>query len=263
MTTTQKTEETTLFLKPEMFSGIANNDIRSTASGMDKDETEEVGDKDKEQETEQEQPVEFKPNPEQERAGKAAQSAIKTINQSEANSKSWDKWMVVAEGYSAAKEYAKDKADGKTAGKKYTQAHRAFCQHYGLDAIHKATRSHLVRCFEQKDEVEKWRTEQAKAGNHLNLNNPSLVWAAFKKPPAGELNLTEYANGLTTRYGRNPLKVAKDITFKFCPKDGGTGGAVKLAEVANLLHGYSVSGREQERHLGKQFIGEIADALKA
>src|SRR6266536_3640927 len=116
MTTTQKTEETTLFLKPEMFSGIANNDIRSTASGMDKDETEEVGDKDKEQETEQEQPVEFKPNPGQERAGKAAQSAIKTINQSEANSKSWDKWMVVAEGYSAAKEYAKDKADGKTAG---------------------------------------------------------------------------------------------------------------------------------------------------
>jgi len=154
-------------------------------------------------------------------AGFKAKKALASLTKDadgKAGQKTFQEWMVVAEGYAVGRQYAMRIAGGKDNGKKYAVAFGKFLEKYDLDDkhLHKSTRSRLIKCFEHRDEIEKWRRDNQEG---RVLNNPVLIWAAFSTPssqPKKPTTARNIVDKLVERFGDSPYAVAETVIKEKC-----------------------------------------------
>ncbi len=163
------------------------------------------------------------------RAQKALQFLTKEADNPKTGQKTWSAWMELAEGYAVARDYAKRCAGGNTSGKDYTRAWIQFTDKYGLgkdkdgnDRLDKSTRSRLLKCYWNRDEIEKWREREPEG---RVLNNPVLIWQRFHEKPKKAKEPVTAANiveELTDRFSERPATVAAEVITKKCRLDAKT-----------------------------------------
>ena len=209
-------------------------------------------------------------------AGQAAKKALNDLTkeaESNRGQTTWEEWMTVAKGYVAGREYAKRCAGGKTNGKTYSTAMSKFLNDYELqDALDKSTRARLLSCYAHRVEIEAWRNEKEGA---KTLNNPILVWNAFKPAPAkAATTAATIAEGLIDSYSDDPKTIARDVIVKKCrvTKDTDNNGmALAVAELLTEFVDAAAKASESEQdtkkkdllyHFGHDFLKEVAEIIK-
>jgi len=90
-----------------------------------------------------------------------------------------DIWWRVAPAYQRAKQHALAVAGGKMRGP-YDNALREYLHQYGLDRLHKGTRSALVFMQENKEDLVAWLDTMATEDNKTRVVHPTLVVAQYK-----------------------------------------------------------------------------------
>jgi hypothetical protein len=107
------------------------------------------------------------------------------------------------------------------------------------------------------------------------LNNPILVWNAFKPAPAKTATTAaKIAEGLIDAYGVNPKTIARDVIVKKCRVAKDTDNKGMALAVAELLAEFvdaaaEASESEQDTkqkdslyHFGHDFLKEVAETIK-
>ena len=97
------------------------------------------------------------------------------------NCQAWTDWLLVAEALDVGRTAAMQAAhSNRPEGRRYNEEFSDWLKVNRFDAIHKTTRSQLIKCLKHRTEIEAWRA-QLTTGERLKLNHPVAVLRRWEK----------------------------------------------------------------------------------
>jgi hypothetical protein len=212
-------------------------------------------------------------NSDVEKAATDATSALEAIANDKSAARTWDRWMEVAKGVALLQQAATDAADGKTIGAKYSNAMNGLLKKYQLDRIDRFTRSRLMKCYNQRSEIETWLKEHTNNTGRI-INHPAVALVEYEKredaPAKQRPTVDKVVKGLFDHFTRTPEKVVQSIIFKHCmvPGQKNVTDPRAVAVLAQSLKAKVDAAFEQSEknqdatwHPGYQYLQEMVKAF--
>jgi hypothetical protein len=202
-------------------------------------------------------------------AVKNAEQALIAIETDETAPKTWANWMKVAEGFSRLQGVAVERAGGASKGAKYSQAmNRLLKDNKFFERIDRFTRSRLMTCYKQRNNIEPWLKENTNKTGWV-INNPAVALVAYKarkdapKQPRKEKSVNELVTALFDSFRTAPMRVARDFLIEHCPVEGHKEqtNLTRAQEIADFFHEQVEALPDTGRHAGYEFLVAMDTAI--
>jgi hypothetical protein len=172
---------------------------------------------------------------------------------------SFDDWMTIAKGLSAAQSYGQ-RVSGESTGAKYERQRGALLKHHGLEGkgavLGKSDRSILISCLENEEQVRAWMAAQKKdpslRANAITIYRRYKASLKTVEPMTPEMVAETILNS-----ARSAEDIAASVYSKFCKEEDEDGN--NYPDVANEIA--KVIRAKSNTKENEAFLNAIADEL--